>query len=154
MRVPIRITTSATSVRRRVVFKCVSCAAHAYAEVLAFGQGGQTFLNPRGTAAERAQHDAEREVDRTIAAARCPKCGVRAPNAFQRYVMPYVWMTVVVTGLGFVLGYALPFLRGETEYALTFALVMTGICFLIAFLSAFFVCRSRWNSIDRRVTWL
>jgi hypothetical protein len=154
MGIPIRITTSATSVRRRVVFTCVRCAARADAEVLAFGQGSQTFLNPDGAAVARAQRDAEREVGRTIAAARCPKCGERAPNAFRRYVMQYVWLTVLITALGFVIGYALLFLRGENEHALTFALVMTGICFLIGFLTSLFVCRSRWTSIDRRVTWL
>lgn len=155
MRVPIGYETTA-STKREASFSCKRCGHRARATVVGVGQGMQSYLNSRGTAARRARADAEKDVVRTIRCARCPSCKRRNPGALLRFWQPFLIMAVVLVGVGFIAGYYptwsdMNMSSHDKEIcAWLMPLIFAGVVVLVVPFQALI----RWGNLDARVKWL
>src|SRR6476469_9684718 len=93
-------TQTAAYATRRLQFSCLRCRHKQLADVTGIGEGVQSFLNSDGTAQRRAEQDAQKDIDRTIARARCPKCKQRNPGAVWKFLMPYLLMAAAFLLVG------------------------------------------------------
>jgi hypothetical protein len=149
-------TQTAAYAKRRVEFACKRCGHHALADVTGMGEGMQSFLNSDGTAERRAREDAVKDIDRTIARARCPKCKQRSPGALFRFLRPYLIMAACFLALGIVAGYAPTWFdmnMGESDRAIckwVMPLVLGGTVLLVAPLPIWI----KWSTTDSRVKWV
>lgn len=148
----MQVTFTGASHRETRDFRCTHCGHESKAEVVGLGEGTQSFLNAKGTAERRAREDAQRDIDRTLAVAACPKCGQREGGAVRRW-----WLRALLPHLiGFVLvavGGWIPLLFGlnmrERDKWLA-AWVMLGIAVFVALIMLPSVF-AKWSSTKRNV---
>src|SRR5690349_9237522 len=103
MGIPVGYSTAA-SARGTRTFTCMRCKHEQDAEVVAIGEGVQSFLNASGTAEERAREDATRGLDRAIRRARCPNCKLRNPGVMAKFLAGFAAIVVVTMGIAVVVG--------------------------------------------------
>ncbi len=149
----ITVTTTARSLQR---LQCKHCGHTAEAEVTGFGEGTQSSLNAEGTALERAQADAQKDIERAIADVRCPKCQMRPEGAEARFWGPWVGMFAGGWVLGGILG-AIPTVF-DINMSQEDRVIAFWATFLILGVSTTLVvpltAHSRYVMRDRRVRWL
>lgn len=102
----MQVTFTGATHREARDFRCTLCGHEAQAEVVGLGEGAQSFLNAQGTAERRAEEDARRDIDRTLAVASCPKCGQRDRPAVRRWwlraLAPHLISMIVVAFSGWI----------------------------------------------------
>jgi len=138
-------------------FRCSSCGHKATARIRGIGEGSATLLNitPDSVSTRRAQVDAARDVDRTLAIVRCPSCRARDGAAVTRWWLRHTVPLVLMFGLISFLGW-LPYfvdvnLR-EADRPIA-GWVMTGIGFFCCGLGFLISVLPKWTSVSARVTW-
>ena len=109
----VHVTIGHAGARRQVTFVCRRCGRKALADVVAIGHGSETFLNVAGSAERRARHDAEKEIDRTIARARCPGCKRRPPGALLRFLFPHLLLAAALGAAGLIFGHVQPWFQPD-----------------------------------------
>lgn len=149
-----QITVATTTVEAEGRFRCQRCGYASDVDVVGVGEGTQSFLNTRGTAARRAARAARANVAWTIGAATCPACHRRNPGAGWRIAAPTVLGVLGFVALGVVLGYLPTWanLRMRPADKATVRWVMPLLVAGPAVLM--FAVRGviTWRGIDRRVT--
>lgn len=153
MHVPVGYHAAATA-KRRGTFSCPHCKHWQRAEVTGVGGGGASLLSGRDVAHERAKTSAERNADRMLRFATCPKCKQR--SGLGAFVGRYVLMFAAIALATFVVGLLYPVFDHTTdpEDAHLFRtwghLIVDGFVLLVIAWHA----TGEWRHIDRRVRWL
>lgn len=151
--VPVGTQTSAV-IKDIVHYRCRACGHRRQAEVTGIGTGVQTFLNPSGTARQRARENARTELRRTIRFATCPACHQRTGH--WRFIAPYVAIAGFFVALGIVFGYAPTWfdinMRADDK-ALCRTYITWGFA-LFALLAGGLPLWFRWSNNDARIRWL
>jgi hypothetical protein len=149
-------TQTAAYATRRVEFSCQRCGHKQLADVTGMGEGVQSFLNSDGTAERRAQKDAEKDIDRTIRRARCPKCKQRNPGALWNFLLPWLLMIAAFLLAGIVAGYAPTWFdmnmaqRDRDVCKWVMPLILGGSVLLVAPIPILL----KWSTTDQRVKWI
>jgi|JI10StandDraft_1071094.scaffolds.fasta_scaffold516279_2 hypothetical protein len=152
----MRLTQAASSAEGTARFTCQRCGFTGEADVTGLGQGVQSFLNSAGTAERRARHDAELDIARTIARARCPACKRRNPGVVRGFLMPYAIGVAVAIVAGVIVGYWPTWsgmnMREDDKAFLRWLcpLLLGGIALLVVPIQMFI----RWQNPDARIRWL
>jgi hypothetical protein len=143
-------TSISASERRR--FVCKRCHHGRSAEVSAMGHGMQLAMQEGGLSNDRARADLDRELDQTIATAKCTRCEQRNPGAAWQFWRPYVRNTISWIGIGVALSFWAAL--GTGEYVVTMFLIGVAFTSVVGMIVILGRGGLRWSSIDQRVEWL
>lgn len=120
------------------------------------GEGAASFLNSEGTGDSRAQKDALKDVDATIAVVPCPSCGVRNLGAIAKWwlrnlVAPTALVLVILTVLTFAPTWFKLGIAPEEQVKLAYAMGGVSLCALILVVPV--PVWMKWKSTSSRVHW-
>lgn len=150
----IHIRQELATVQHHGWFSCAHCKHWQQAEVRATGAGNVTLRGGQQAARARAQHNAERNGERLLRFAKCPKC--RARRSAAAFAGIYLLVFAICTALAFVLGSMAPAFDHSLD-AHTAHIFCTWVPLAISIFFGFLlfaVAVAEWRGIDRRVRWL
>ena len=137
-------------------FVCTACGHRRRASVVGMGEGAASFLNSEGTGDARAQKDAHRDVDATLAVVPCPSCGVRNVGAIAKWwlrnlVAPTALVLAILTVLTFAPTWFKLGIEPEEQLKLAYAMGGVSLCALILVVPL--PVWMKWKSTKDRVHW-
>ena len=120
------------------------------------GEGAQSFLNSDGTAQRRAEEDAQKDIQRTLRRARCPRCHERNPGAVWSFLFPWLIMAALFMGGAIFIGYAPTWfdiaMSGHDRNICRWLLPLIMGAVLLIFIP--FTVWRKWTTTDIRVQWV
>ncbi len=135
-------------------FHCEHCEHEQDAEVVGVGEGAASDFNSPGTLQARAEEAARTDVRRTLAVARCPKCGKRSGVAgwWLAHAGPVALVVVGIALSGWIPMFVDMNMKDDDKWICGW--VLSGIAVVVGVPMTLLSVLPKWSSIDARVKFL